>query len=991
MIGSTILHYNVLEKLGEGGMGVVYLAEDTKLGRKVALKFLPQHISADSEVKARFEIEARAAAALNHPNIATIYSIEESGDQMFISMENIKGVNLKDKISSAPEEMDKEEAIKIVTQIADGLEAAHKEGITHRDIKTSNIMITESGIVKIMDFGLAKIKGGAKVTKIGTTVGTIAYISPEQVQGKEATHQSDIWSLGVVMYEMLTGQLPFKGDYDQVLIYSILDKEPERITSLNPEVPVELENIVNRALEKDIRSRYQNIQEMLTDLISFKNKMTSSVTSQTIVHKKKVKKWLKPLAVSIIILVSILSVIYFTRLFWWGEDSDNVSVNIAVIGFENQTGDSTYNYLQKAIPSLLITDLEQSKHLHVMTWERMSDLVKQFDKNKVGIKDKDLSFRICRLEGIDAIVLGSFVKAGNVFATDIKVLDVRSKQLIKSANTKGDGLGSILENQIDYLSNEIINGIVPEAREIESVKLRIADVSTTSLKAYNELLKGREEFAKEQFYKAIDHFESAINYDSTFALAYLQLGIAQYFIIETRKANESFSLAEKYKAHTTDRERIYIESQYSWFYQRDTEKSIDILEKGLKSYPKEKNMHLWLGHHYVNVEKYANALNQFNEVLKLDPGYGLPYKYIGWTYANMGKYEKALDYMNKYVSTYPQYSDSYVSLSWIYLRMGKIDKAIDQLIKVSKIDDNSSIGLICQLFALKEDYSEALKWEDKIINMRKSPSLKDATIWWRNFQLYFSGQINKASDDLDKMLGKPDQIEAQWIARAYWLKGWIYYKRGKYEQSKKYFNSFFDNSWVSQFQSPFLTTLKCFYFGITDFKMGKIDSARNYLDQMKSISSKVDPEFTNNVSSYHNLLYGMVLMKEDSLNKAEEILKARPAVNIPPTRFSSWAMIFLYIDPLPQDDLARVYIRKGDLDKAIDVYQKLTSSDMKIRGFHLIHPKYHYRLGKLYELKGWNDKAILEYEKFLRIYKDADKDLPEYIDAKKRLENLKSG
>ena len=993
MIGRTISHYKILEKLGGGGMGVVYKAQDTKLDRTVALKFLSTAFSLDKEAKQRFINEAKAASSLQHHNICTIHEIDETDDgQLFISMDLYEGHTLKQKIDRGA--LKTEEAVDISIQVAEGLSKAHEKKIIHRDIKPANIFITTDKVAKILDFGLAKSGAYANISKLGSTKGTIAYISPEQAQGKEATHQSDIWSLGVVMYEMLIGQLPFKGDYDQVLIYSILDKEPERITLLSPEVPIELENIVNRALEKDVGSRYKNIQEMLTALIRFKNKSTISDTTQSTFHKKKIKKWLKPLAVSIIILVAILSVIYFTKPFWWGQDLDDVSVNIAVIGFENQTGDSTYNYLQKAIPNLLITDLEQSKHLNVMTWERMSDLVKQFDKDKIGANDRELSFKICRSEGVDAIVLGSFVKAGNVFATDIKVLDVATKKLLKGANTKGEGLGSILDYQIDYLSKEIVDRIGLTARDIESVKLRIADVSTTSMEAYNQLLKGREEFDKGRLYEAIDHFENAVQIDSTFAVAYLQLGIAQYFIFESRKANESFSKAEKYKYRATNRERVYIESQYSWFFQ-SKEKSIDILEKGLKSYPKEKNMHLWLGDHYDFIGKYTDALNQFNEVLKLDPDYGLPYKYKSQIYAKMDEYEKALDYMNKYVSIYPQYADPYYSLGMIYFRMGKIDQAIDQFIKVSKIDQNFSlgIGIICSLFALKEDYSEALRWDDKVIDMAKSPSLQDASIWWRSYHHYWTGQINRAFDTLEKKFGKPGQTEAMWITRADWLRGWIYFDSGKYEQSKEYFNSFFNSRIRHSFMydSTFLTAMKHFYNGLIDLEMGKLDSVRNYLKKMKSISNRVHPYYINNINSYTGLLYSMVLIREDSLTKAEEILKARHSVKLLSWNFSVGSMIFLFTDPLLQDGLARIYIKKGNLDKAIDEYQKLTSNDFKIRGFHLIHPKYHYRLAKLYELKGWNEKAIFEYKKFLRIYKDADKDLPEYIDAKSRLANLTSG
>jgi serine/threonine protein kinase len=228
MIGKKILHYKIIEKLGQGGMGIVYLAEDSKLERQVAIKFLPHHIASNSEERKRFEIEAKAAAALNHPNIATIYAIEESDDEMFLVMEYIEGRELKEVVR-AQDFVPQQDAINYSIQIAEGLQAAHKKGIVHRDVKASNIMVTNDGKVKIMDFGLAKFRGAGQITKLGTTVGTAAYMSPEQSKGEDVDQRSDIWSFGVVLYEMLAGELPFKGEYEQAIIYSILNEEPDSL------------------------------------------------------------------------------------------------------------------------------------------------------------------------------------------------------------------------------------------------------------------------------------------------------------------------------------------------------------------------------------------------------------------------------------------------------------------------------------------------------------------------------------------------------------------------------------------------------------------------------------------------------------------------------------------------------------------------------------------------------------------------------------------
>jgi len=260
MIGKTVSHYKILEKLGGGGMGVVYKAQDLKLDRFVALKFLPPAFSLDEEAKQRFIHEAKAASALEHNNICNIHEINETEDgQLFIVMSCYEGESLKEKIEKGPLKID--QAIDIVIQIADGLSKAYGKEIIHRDIKPANIFMTEGGVVKILDFGLAKVTGQTQLTQMGTTVGTVAYISPEQARGEKVDHRTDIWSLGVVLYEMLTGERPFKGDYEQAVIYSVMNEEPIPVKKVNPAVPTELEQIVNKALRKNPELRYSSATE----------------------------------------------------------------------------------------------------------------------------------------------------------------------------------------------------------------------------------------------------------------------------------------------------------------------------------------------------------------------------------------------------------------------------------------------------------------------------------------------------------------------------------------------------------------------------------------------------------------------------------------------------------------------------------------------------------------------------------------------------------
>ncbi|MFQ5641547.1 MAG: protein kinase, partial [bacterium] len=301
----TILHYKILEKLGEGGMGVVYKATDTKLKRTVAIKFLPKHIASNADERERFKIEAQAAAALNHPNIATIHAIEEHDGEMFIVMEFIPGKELHTHINGSP--LPLEETIDIASQIAAGLRAAHKNNVVHRDIKSTNIMSDEDGVVKIMDFGLAKIGGGAQLTKDHSTLGTAAYMSPEQTRGEPVDHRTDIWSFGVVLYEMLTGQLPFRGEYEQAMIYSILNEEPNPISELREDVLPELEAIVAKSLAKDADARYQSAEELLHDLQQRSDTTANKATRYAAKTQSRSKTGLFALgAIAFVALIALL-------------------------------------------------------------------------------------------------------------------------------------------------------------------------------------------------------------------------------------------------------------------------------------------------------------------------------------------------------------------------------------------------------------------------------------------------------------------------------------------------------------------------------------------------------------------------------------------------------------------------------------------------------------------------------------------------------------
>jgi serine/threonine protein kinase/Tfp pilus assembly protein PilF len=990
--------YEIIEELGKGGMGKVYRAEDEKIKEEVALKLIKPEIASDKKTIERFSNELKMARKIAHRNVCKMYDLGEEKGTHYITMEYVPGEDLKRLVRKVGQ-FSAGKTISIAKQVCEGLAEAHRLGVVHRDLKPQNIMVDEEGNARIMDFGIARSVKGKGITGAGVMIGTPEYMSPEQAEVKEVDQRSDIYSLGVILYEMVTGRVPFEGETPLGIAMKHKSEMPKDPREFNTQIPEDLSRVILRCLEKDKEKRYQSAEGVLSELIKIEKGIPTTeriipkrkpITSREITVTFGLKKLFIPALVAIVVLIIALAI---WKLIPQREAvlAPKIENSIAVISFENQTGDKAYDYLQKAIPNLLITSLEQTGLLYVATWERMRDLLKQMGKEDVEIIDGDLGFELCRREGIKAIVLGSFIKAGEIFATDVKVLDVETKRLLKSASSKGNGADSILESQIDALSREVSQGIGIPEKKIEAAQIKIEDITTNSMEAYNYFLRGREEDYKLYYESARQFFEKAVELDPTFATAYRALADTYGLLQNTKARNEAIEKAKSFSEKVTDKERLFIEAYYASYIERNSKKYLAILQQIAKRYPKEKMVHESLGNYYMSRDP-DKAIEEYNKLLELDPNHGLALNQIAYTYVGMRNYEKALEYFKKYASLSPGDANPLDSMAEVYFWMGRLDEAIAKYKEALEVkpDFYMSMHNIQYIYAFKEDYSEALKWIDKYIDIAPSQGLKRAGYLWKGFYLYWLGSLEKSLIDLQRA-GDLAQAVGDDYGKAFVnsLKVWIYYDRGEPELSRKYNEAWLDVfiKNLPNYKQLFKSFFSC-NLGLMELKEKKIDSAKARLAEMKSFFPEITlPSQKDSAIFSYNQLYAELLLAEGSPEKAIAIFEKVSPPTL--THLQYTEEMIGYNTPFLMDVLARAYQQKGDLDKAIAEYERLITFDPKSEARFLINPKYHYRLAKLYEQKGLKAKAAEQYQRFLDLWKGADPGLTEVEDAKKRLAGLK--
>ncbi len=736
MIGQTISHYEILEKLGEGGMGVVYKAHDTKLDRIVALKFLPHYLTSNDVERARFLQEAKAASALNHPNVCVIHDIVELDDQQFIVMEHVDGETLRQKFLYASLKVN--DAVAYAIQIGEALREAHSKGIVHRDVKSENIMVNSKNQVKVMDFGLAKLRGSLKLTKSASTTGTLAYMAPEQIQGAEVDGRADIFSFGVVLYEMLTGRTPFRGEHEAAMMYSILNEEPQPIQKYREDIPGELLHILQRALEKNPGDRYQSVADMISELGRLQRQSSRiSLLSEIPVpqgtlnpsplfsSKGLLKNKFFIAAVSVTALAAIGFIIFNSIKKTSGDRK-----SIAVLPFKNLSEDKENEFFSDGITEDIITQLSKIGELKVISRTSV-----------IRYKNSEKSLReIAKELGVASVLEGSVRRAGSRIRIVGQLIDAKSDEHIW-AETYDREFKDIFDIQSD-VAKQIAAAL--KARLSPAEKERIDKKSTENLDAYTLYLKGREyyyRYNKHDNGNAIELFKKALTLDPNYALAYAGLGDAYGQLVNKFGAGRHWNdsgmaagqqaitldpnLAEGYKAlalcHTNE---MHLRA------------ALELNKKAFERNPNYFAAAGNIGYSLWYMGKFDEALPWMKKSVALNPGFAFGFGGVGVVFRSLNDDEKALQWFNKALELQPDLIEVRLGLGQMYMAEENYAAAQDQAHKILDQFPNETRTLVLMgdIQLLMGDLGKSKQYYEQAIgdsSVESAPKTKLDFILWK--------------------------------------------------------------------------------------------------------------------------------------------------------------------------------------------------------------------------------------------------------------------
>jgi serine/threonine protein kinase/predicted Zn-dependent protease len=977
--------YLIIEEIGRGGMGVVYKAEDRILGINVALKTIHPLYSDSPYMVHRFKEEILLARSISHENVIRIHDIGETDDIKYISMDYIKGQNLRElmRISGM---LTAETAAKISERICLALKAAHEKGVVHRDLKPQNIMIDSQGRALTMDFGLAKSMVTADKKYSKKIIGTPAYMSPEQAKGEETDQRSDIYSLGIIMYEMFTGKRPLKADSKEGYIRKHLKEKPKPPQDISPSVPAPLATIILKCLEKNKNRRYQSVQDVLEAL-----KQLSSHPATIIPKRNKflLRYWYVLLLLLLACLAGYLllrdpvmktSPVEETTSI---PSADDASQNLfAVMKFENNTGDEDLDHWENALQYWLICDLNQSRLLRLVPHDILDQILDDHGESGEAAYSTDMLNSLAQEEGITHFLLASYSKVGDEYWISVMIREASRSELLGSILVEGQGQESF-PVMVDDITLQVKKQLMLGDAEIAAdFDADIGIITTQSPEAWRLYNAGYQLTHERRHEESINFFNEAIALDPDFAMAYKLLSDACWYTGRREESKKHLLKAVELLHRASEKERFLIKAQAANRIQNSIEETIIQYRALLDQYPLDQEGLKFLGSLYRFIEEWDLALICWEKLLNSNKKIEryLSIENVSWIFMTKGWYDKALEIALTYPDNWPNPERFHRYVANIHMCKKDYTAALAEVMKSLKMEPDNPVGIrmVGQIQLLNEEFGEAERTFSSLCENEELKTKANGRYWLALVYLT-QGNYTKCLEQTELGLDITKDLSlAEERADFQWLRANIYLAMGKFAEAQKAVDGLYEYALEEDY--PPLTKFALMYRGIVQAATGQLDAAEADLEKIKQL---IEEDYRPKNRRYYDYLAGFIARKNGQYDKAVVHFQNAYAL-LPHEIYPSDNHAFFL------DALASTYLEKRDLENALAVFKKISELSVGHLTWGDIYGRSYYHLGKIYQELNQDKNAEGAYQKFLSLWKESDADPAMLADANRELGEIQS-